>query len=355
MPTNLTQEAKAKWAEAIAARDPATKLKLLREFYSVMPKHKSTERLELSIKRQISSLQQEVEKKRIRRTGSTKTEWTVKKEEALQLALVGKLQTVVRVFNTLTGLQINVYNALVKPVIGAFKALNIRSQIVLAPMDESVGDEKLDKFVSVARNTDALVVVVDEPEYIKKVTSWFAERNIDITSSKPKVELEYTPHGGIRIVGRSEYINERDAFEFLHSFKIRNAVVKLSSKATMDDLEDAIFGRVAKRSVFVLLKDLYSPVGNSVRFYADNKEKFMQDMLRSLGLLRVFTKKIGSEPVQEPLLLHTGSRVIDLAYRIHKDFARNFKFARVWRNGSSIKVGKDFRLQDFDVVELHMD
>lgn len=38
MVTNLTQETKAKWAEAIAARDPETKLRLLREFYSVMPK-----------------------------------------------------------------------------------------------------------------------------------------------------------------------------------------------------------------------------------------------------------------------------------------------------------------------------
>ena len=91
----------------------------------------------------------------------------------------------------------------------------------------------------------------------------------------------------------------------------------------MDDVEDAIFGRVAKRSVFVLLKDLYVPVGNSVKFYLDNKEKFMQDLLKSLGLLRVFTKKVDSEPVQEPLLHNNGSRVIDLAYRIHKDFARN--------------------------------
>ena len=355
MVTNLTQEAKAKWVEAIAARNPETKLKLLREFYSVMPKHKSTEKLELSIKRQISSLQNEVERKRTRKTGSTKLEWTVRKEEALQLALVGNLQPAVMVFNTLTGLQINVYNALMKPVVGAFKALNIRSQLVLTPMDESVGDEKRDKFVSVARNTDALVIVVDESHYIKKVASWFAERNIDITSSKPNVELEYTPHGGIRIVGRSEHISERDAFEFLKSFNIKNALVKLSSSATMDDVEDAIFGRIAKRSVFVLLKDLYVPVGNSVKFYVDNKEKFMQDLLKSLGLLRIFTKKVGSEPVQEPLLLNNGSRAIDLAYRIHKDFARNFKFARIWREGSSVKVGKDFQLKNFDVVEIHMD
>jgi len=128
--TNLTQEAKAKWVEAIAARNPETKLKLLREFYSVMPKHKSTEKLELSIKRQISSLQNEVERKRTRKTGSTKLEWTVRKEEALQLALVGNLQPAVMVFNTLTGLQINVYNALMKPVVGAFKSISVATTVL---------------------------------------------------------------------------------------------------------------------------------------------------------------------------------------------------------------------------------
>jgi len=90
MVTNIPEKAKAKWAEAIAARDPETKLRLLREFYSVMPKHKSTEKLELSIKRQISSLQQEVERKRTRKTGSTKLEWTVKKEEELRKELSKK-------------------------------------------------------------------------------------------------------------------------------------------------------------------------------------------------------------------------------------------------------------------------
>jgi len=350
--TNLTQEAKAKWAEAIAARDPEIKLRLLREFYSVMPKHKSTEKLELSIKRQIALLQEEVERKRARKTGSTKQEWTVKKEDALQLALIGRLYPSINLFNALTGLHVDVYHTLMKPLVGAFRALNIRSQVILAPVDESIGDEKRDRFINVSRNADALVVLVDEPNYVNKVTKWFEERNIDITSNRPKVELEHTPHGGIRIVGKSEKVGESEVFDFITSFKIRNAVVKLSNDATIDDVEDAIFGRVSRKSIFVLSKDLYVPVNNAVKFYGDS-ERFMHDLIRSLGLIRVFTKKVGSEPVQEPILLNNGSKVIDLAERTHKDFARNFRFARLWRESSLIKVGKDFRLRDLDVVEIH--
>ncbi|MFQ5920557.1 MAG: TGS domain-containing protein [Nitrososphaerales archaeon] len=356
MPTNLTQEAKAKWAAAIAANDPATKLRLLKEFYSVMPKHKSTEKLEMSIKRQIASLQEDVERKQSREIGSSRLEWSVRKEEALQLALVGRLQQAVEVFNALTGLDVSVYNALKKPLVGTFRALNLRSQVVLTPLDETVGEEKRDKFVSVARNADVILVAVDEADYAKKVSGWFGESNIDITSSRPNVELEYTPHGGIRIVGRSENINERVAFEFLRSFNIRNAVVKLSRSTTMDDLEDAIFGRIAKRSVFLLLDDHLSlSMGNRIRFHAHEKERFLQDLLMRLSLLRIFTKRVGSKPVEEPLLFNDGSKVVDLARRIHRDFARRFKFARIWRSGSSFKVGKDFRLRDFDVVELHME
>ncbi len=354
MPTNLTQEAKAKWAAAIAAKDPATKLRLLREFYSVMPKHKSTERLEMSIKRQIASLQGDLERKKTRKTGSTRLEWTVRKEETLQLALVGRLQQAVDVFNALTGLRVSVYEALVKPLVGTFRALNIRAQVVLTPLDETVGEEKRDKFVSVARNADAILVAIDDPEYTDRVSAWFGERNIDITSSTPNVELEYTPHGGIRIVGRSKHINERGVFEFLRSFNIRNAVVKLSGNATMDDLEDAIFGRIAKRSFFLITGDLRFSRGNTIRFQLGDKDGFLQDLLGQMNLLRIFTKKVGSEPVAEPVLLSEGSKVMDLAYRIHKDFARRFKFARIWRDGAAFKVGKDFRLRDFDVVELHV-
>jgi hypothetical protein len=59
------------------------------------------------------------------------------------------------------------------------------------------------------------------------------------------------------------------------------------------------------------------------------------------------------KPEEEPLILEDGSRVYDLAKVIHKDFARNFKYARVWRDGSVVKVGKDFMLNDMDIVELH--
>lgn len=345
MVTNITNEAKAKWAEAIATKDPEKKLRLLKEFYSSFPKHKGTEKLEMSIKRQIKNLEEELEAKRSKKAGSTLHIWSIKKEDMLQIALVGRLYTSIQFFNILTGLDVKPYQVLSAPVKGVFKSMNIRIQIVLTPIDEQIGEDKLDKMISIARNADAILVYADDQHYANKVIEYFNARNIDITSPKLKVEIENTPHGGIRIVGNSNYINERSAVEFLQSFKIRNAIVKITSDATMDDLEDAIFGRVAKKALFI--NHGYNPV----KF--ESKELFMQTLINKLGFIRVFTKKVGEEPEEEPLILEDNAKIYDLANIIHKDFARNFKYARVWRDGSVVKVGKDFMLNDMDIVELH--
>ncbi len=70
----------------------------------------------------------------------------------------------------------------------------------------------------------------------------------------------------------------------------------------------------------------------------------------NLGLIVVHTKKLRTET---PMALHVNSTVKDFAERIHKDFVRNFRFARILRRGRTIQAGLDYKLQDNDIVELH--
>ncbi|MEM2856314.1 MAG: TGS domain-containing protein [Candidatus Nitrosocaldaceae archaeon] len=341
MVTNITQEAKAKWAEAIATKDPERKLRLLKEFYSSFPKHKGTEKLEMSIKRQIKNLEEEIESRKSKKTGSTLNIWSVKKEGILQVALVGKIDLIIKLFKEMTNIDVKLHQVLTSPVKGIFKSMNIKMQIILAPLDDRISEDKIDKMISIARNADAIIIYSNTKDYTEKVIEYFNSRNIDITKNKLNAEIEYTPHGGIRIVGRSNNINERDAIEFLQSYKIKNAIIKITNDATMDDLEDAIFGRIAKKAV-IMDSSIFK-----------NKEDLMIQLIKRLGFIRVFTKKIGSEPEEEPLVLEYGSRVYHLAEIIHKDFAKYFKHARIWRDGSLIRAGKDFMLNDMDVIELH--
>ena len=64
MPTNLPPQARVKFEEYTQAKTPEEKIKKLREFYALIPKHKGTEKLEKFIRRRIAELRKEVEKKK---------------------------------------------------------------------------------------------------------------------------------------------------------------------------------------------------------------------------------------------------------------------------------------------------
>lgn len=86
-------------------------------------------------------------------------------------------------------------------------------------------------------------------------------------------------------------------------------------------------------------------------------EEFRDDIWKSLGLIKIYTKQPGKERDYPPIALNKGSKIKDIAEIIHKDFIKKFKFARVW--GNSIKhqgtrAGLNHELNDDDTVELHL-
>lgn len=85
-------------------------------------------------------------------------------------------------------------------------------------------------------------------------------------------------------------------------------------------------------------------------------EKLPEMIWYNLPLIKVFTKMPGKEPDHPPVALKKGSNVKDLAFKIHKDFVKNFKFARVWGKSvtyQGLRVSLNHILYDDDIVELH--
>lgn len=360
MPTNLPEKAKAKWAEAIAAKDPKLKLRLLKEFYSSFPKHKGTEKLEITIKRQIRNLEYEIERMKAKRSSVARFEWAVKKE-GIQLAVTGTLKAAFDLFSFLSGLQVKMHDCFLAPVVGSFQGATVRFQLVLAPLDPMLGEEKQERMMSLARNADAFLVALSEDfkDYVGYIHKLFEEHNIEARLDVP-VELTITSSGGIRIVGRPDRVSERELREFLESYNIKNALLKVSKDATLDDVESAIYDRQLKPAFYVttsttIFERLRSSLPDLILLQRHDKDSFALHVLRGLRFIRVYTKPIGEEPVEEPLIVKEGSTMIEVAGQIHKDLARFFQFARVWRAGlpSGIKVGKTFILKDGDVVEIH--
>ncbi len=95
-------------------------------------------------------------------------------------------------------------------------------------------------------------------------------------------------------------------------------------------------------SNFIRAKSLF------VNPWSESPEQIKERIWHSLGLIIIYSKKTNT-----PMALAKGSAVKDFAQRIHKDFVRNFRFARVWRNSRRTQAGLEYRLEDRDVVEIY--
>ena len=80
-------------------------------------------------------------------------------------------------------------------------------------------------------------------------------------------------------------------------------------------------------------------------------------MFLALNVVRGYTKKPRGKPeYTRPVYLKKGQTIIDFARDIHKDFAENLKFARIWGEGKydGQSVDRDHVVNDGDVIELHL-
>lgn len=91
----------------------------------------------------------------------------------------------------------------------------------------------------------------------------------------------------------------------------------------------------------------------------EDRNELKEKIWSLLGLIIVYSKKTewnDAKGVKQatPMSLQPNSTVKDFAERIHKDFVTNFRFARITRNGRIMQAGLNYRLQDGDVIELHV-
>ena len=87
-----------------------------------------------------------------------------------------------------------------------------------------------------------------------------------------------------------------------------------------------------------------------------NDKNIKEKIWKSLNLIYVYTKTPGKEKDYPPVALSKKSTVKELALKVHKDFIKNFDFARIW--GKSVKfpamrVGLTHKLEEGDIVEFH--
>ncbi|MGQ9781720.1 MAG: TGS domain-containing protein [Nitrososphaeria archaeon] len=360
MVTNLPAKSKALWAKAMLARNPKEKLELLKQFYSSFPKHKATERLEMQLKRQMKGLEEEIERGR-KKHGTVVNIWSIKKSGELQLAIIGRLDEAIEYFRELTNKKIEIFDVYTRPNIGTMKINFVILQVILCPFDDRLSDDRQKKIGSLLYNIDLLLVILPEKEpvkYLSDLISWLTQYNITLTSRKREAKIEHTGTGGIRIVGKSRFCIEEQIKQFLFEYKITDGIVKISEETTLEDVEAVVFGQINKPALILcknqeqeaLMRSSFTIIPSMLLTF--EKNDLLNRILGILGLIRIYTKGRGSQVAERPILVRKGANVVEVAKIIHNKMAENFMYAKLWRGRKEIKVGRNFVLEDGDVIEI---
>jgi len=391
MPTNLPPEAKDKWAEVENTHNPKDKIQRMQEFLSLVPQHKGTMKLRGQVKKKMAVLRKEMEEhKQKQRAARGGPKFFIEKEGAAQVALlgatnVGKSCLLSAVTNANVAVSGAPY-ATREPVPAVMNFEDVQFQLVEAPavMPGSADGRAWGlQTLALARNADGLIVMVDLSHdavgQLRLVLGELEKARVLVSKPRGKVDIDRKYMGaGLRVilVGRLLDCSMRDVEALLRSYRIENAVVKISGEVTLDDVEDAIFENTTYKPAVVVANKL-DVAGADARL--ERLERFLAGrvpvvavscekklglerlgsvLFAMLGVIRVYTKQPGDrEPSQHPFTLRRGATMADLARSIHTDFERDFAYARVWADRlvfSPQKVGVGFALEDGDVVEIHV-
>jgi len=388
MVTNLPAKAKAKWAEAVACRYIPEKIRLMREFLALCPKHKGTSKLIMNVRRKIAALEEELERSRTRRKSSGRHLFSVPKEGAGQIVIlgltnVGRSSLLAALTNAKPEINPVPYTTR-KPALGMLQYRDIQFQLVEAPaLVEGSSEGRMDgpQILGLARNADGLLLVVDlsaEPvEQLRTLISELEAAGIRIERPEGEVKIVRQPGVGVKVVGSGRLVDctVEDVRRLLMEYKVASALVKIRGKVTLEMIEDELFSSsVYKPSVILAnkadvdgsdqkVKALIEEVGGTIPVIpvscVDGRglEKVGETVFRMLGIIRVYSKEPSSkEPSEKPIVLEKDSKAIDVARKLHSKLYKKFRYARIWGPSAKYpgeKVGPEHTMMDGDVIEIH--
>lgn len=354
------------------------KIKDVEEEIKRTPYNKATQHHIGKLKAKLAKLHEEGERSS---GGASGISYAVKKSGDATVVLVG-FPSVGKstLLNKLTNADslVGAYDFTTLDVIpGAMEYKGARIQVLDVPgliEGASSGKGKGREVISVVRNADLILILLDvfNLQQMDVVQRELEKAGIRINKKPPEVRIKKTGKGGLTI-GSTVNLTKIDAETIkavLSEYRINNAEVLLREDVSVDELIDSIAkNQVYIKALFVVNKaDLASKeqlaaaigrIQKPLLISAEeglNLDLLKEEMYRALEFIHVYMKPQGGEAdLKEPLIMKKGSTVEDVCGRLHKDFKRRFRFARIW--GGSVRfegqrVGLNRVLKDGDVVSL---
>ncbi len=328
MPANLTPQYLEAELGFKQAKTTPEKIKALEVMMAVIPKHKGTEKLRAQLKTRMAKLKEELQRRPT--LGKAEQLYNVKREGAGQVVLIGlpnsgKSTLLSEITHALSEVGDYPFTTQ-KPIPGMMPFENLQIQLVDTPPIQM--DHVEPGFSNLVRNADALLLVldlVDAPLLQMEVLQEELNKMKVVAISKGSVPP--LPEGWVHRKG-----------------------LLLGNKC---DLKNAMEG-------YRTLENRYGPDFVVLPISARGKmnfEELKRETYQLLNRIRVYTKVPGKEAdLSEPVILRKESTVEDVALTIHKDFAAQLKYARIWGSGkfSGQMVKRDFPVHEGDVIEFHI-
>lgn len=383
MPTNVTIDYLKAQDEYQNATTDRERLIALEKMLSTVPKHKGTEKLVLQIKRRMTKLKREEEAREAKK--GTSKGFNIKKEGAAQIVLVGPPNAGKSSFlKTVTKADVDVGNyafTTVELTPGMLPINDIQIQLVEVPgiiEGVSAGRGMGLQLMSSIRTADAMLLLIDgsnEPApQLRTILRELDKGGIKVNKKRPDIDIKKHVSGGITIVGGHHIRgDEKDVKEILMDFRITSGIVVIREDVTLTDIQESLdYTTTYRRAIVLVTKADQTPPGTIealkktfplFTFISISTETGygMKDIPQKIyevaNIKRIFTKTPGEKPAYPPVSMKREATVIDVARKVHKDIAKQFKYARVW--GASVKfggqrVGEDHVPADGDTVEIHI-
>jgi ribosome-interacting GTPase 1 len=315
MPANLTPEYRSAEQDYRSASTHHEKISALERMLATLPKHKGTEKLQADIRHRLSQ-----ERKEAHRKGASHSApfYLVEKEGAAQVALVGPPNSGKSQLTT--------------------ALTHARPEVAAYPFTTRVPIPGMMFF------EDVQIQLVDLPPFSREFTEpWLPQVIRGANASMLVADLS-----------DADVLDEIEFIETLfEERRLTPPKVLAANKLDLDGASEVL------TAVTELYGGRYRVLGISAT-EGHNLDVFRGEVFDMLELVRVYTKRPGKKAdLNLPYVLHRGQTVIDAARLVHKDFAENLKFARLYRADQDsapqgMMVERSHVVEDGDILEFHM-
>ncbi len=360
--------------------DLVEKIREIEEEISNTPYNKATQHHVGRLKAKLAKLKEQLTKKKS--SGSRREGFGVRKDGDASIVLVGfpssgkstLLNRLTQAKSRTGSYEFTTLDAI--PGIMEYKSARIQILDLPGIIEGSYsGRGRGREILSIVRTTDLVLILVDvnKLQQIGKIKKELYEAGLRLDIKKPNIRIRRVDRGGIKVTSSVELgnLDEKMIKEILSTYGIHSAEVIFHQDATVDELIDVVLdnrtyipsvtalNKIDTLSSEQLRRVLKSLDGEFVPVSAKkgiNLEKLKKKIYGKLHLIRIYMKPQGEKAdLEKPLIMKRGSTVRDVCWAIHRDFEKNFRYARIWGESAKHlgqKKGLDHVLRDGDVVSI---